>query len=220
MSLTLPLFPLHTVFFPRMVLPLHVFEPRYQLLVQYCQENMRPFGIVLIRSGQEVGGPAEPYDVGTRAEILRVTELEDGSKHIIVRGTERFVIRSLSHTQPYLVAEVDDYPLEAGDMDDTLVVRAEVLFFRYLRLFKEVEGLSISISNLPEDPEGIAWMIAWGLQVDLAKRQETLSLPSLNRILEFEEALLRREIDILEMLGSEEVQRRKPPEEMGTISPN
>ena len=53
----LDLFPLHTVLFPHMRLPLHVFEPRYRVMIRACIDEERPFGVALIRSGDEVGGP-------------------------------------------------------------------------------------------------------------------------------------------------------------------
>src|SRR4051794_30925127 len=77
-SRRIPLFPLGTVLFPGMPLPLHVFEPRYQELVRGCLEGDRTFGGCLIRSGQEVGGPADPYPVGTTCEILQVDRLDGG----------------------------------------------------------------------------------------------------------------------------------------------
>ena len=54
----LPLFPLPTVLFPGMALPLHVFEERYKLMIGECIRDSRPFGVVLIKSGPEVGGDA------------------------------------------------------------------------------------------------------------------------------------------------------------------
>ena len=63
------LFPLGTVLFPGGPLPLRVFEPRYLDMVSDCLRNERPFGVCLIRSGSEVGQPAEPYRVGTLARI-------------------------------------------------------------------------------------------------------------------------------------------------------
>src|SRR5262249_39608867 len=73
-----PLFPLNVVLFPGMPLPLHVFEPRYQEMVQACMESDRTFGVCLIRSGQEVGGPADPHPVGTTCEILEASSLGEG----------------------------------------------------------------------------------------------------------------------------------------------
>ncbi len=92
----LPLFPLSTVLFPRMVLPLHIFEERYKTMLRYCDEQDEPFGIVLIREGEEVGAPAEPYSIGTEAHILRVSDLEDERKLIVVQGRDRFRIREIS----------------------------------------------------------------------------------------------------------------------------
>ena len=66
----LPLFPLNTVLFPDMPLPLHVFEPRYLEMMDYCRRERTPFGVVLIQSGPEVGGPSLPFSVGmTRSSV-------------------------------------------------------------------------------------------------------------------------------------------------------
>ena len=51
----LPLFPLNTVLFPGMVMPLHIFEQRYRTMIGRCIEEQSPFGVVLIREGVEVG---------------------------------------------------------------------------------------------------------------------------------------------------------------------
>src|SRR5438067_12487991 len=66
MSDLLPLFPLGSVLFPGALLPLHIFEPRYRVLIRRSVEAKRPFGIVLIRSGEEVGPPAEPHQSAPR----------------------------------------------------------------------------------------------------------------------------------------------------------
>src|SRR5712691_11117723 len=65
----LPLFPLGSVLFPGALMPLHIFESRYRLLVRRCIQRKQSFGIVLIRSGSEVGASAEPHAIGTEARI-------------------------------------------------------------------------------------------------------------------------------------------------------
>jgi len=103
----LPLFPLGSVLFPGMLLPLHIFEPRYRLLVKRSIESDEPFGIVLIKSGPEVGGPAEPHRIGTTAKIMGSTPLPGGRSFIIARGDRRFEIGSIdAEREPYLVAQV------------------------------------------------------------------------------------------------------------------
>ena len=220
MSIALPLLPLHTVFFPRMLMPLLIFEERYQQMLIDCEENEKDFGISLIRSGTEVGGPADPYEIGTTAHIMRVVDMEDGRKHVIVRGTRRFVIHSLNHSRPYLVGEIDNFPLETGSVDYQLMGHTEITFYRYMQLLKQVQGVTISISNQPDDPEGIAWMIAWGLQVDSLRRQELLMCGSLHELLQREMDMLHEEIHILNLLDSEEINRTKPSRSMGSISLN
>ena len=66
----MPLFPLNVVLFPGMVLPLHIFEPRYHEMIDRCIEEKIPFGVVLIQEGQEVGGPGTPI-VSARRRALR-----------------------------------------------------------------------------------------------------------------------------------------------------
>ena len=126
MSELLPLFPLGTVLFPGALLPLHIFEPRYRLLIRRCIERQRPFGIVLIRSGTEVGGSAEPYEVGTEAKIVAESPLPNGRSYIVTRGGRRFAVESLiADAEPYLIGRVRylDEPDGDGAADNASVAR-------------------------------------------------------------------------------------------------
>ena len=102
----LPLFPLNVVLFPNSVLPLHVFEERYRLMVQRCLDGDSEFGVVLIKSGSDVGEPAEPHSVGTVARIMDVDRLEDGRMLLSVAGRGRFRIEEVTQLAPYLEGEV------------------------------------------------------------------------------------------------------------------
>ena len=88
----LPLFPLNTVLFPQGVLPLRVFETRYIDMVRECMKHDRPFGVVLIRAGQEVGAAAEPEHVGTLAYIRDWDMAQLGLMTLRTEGGERFRI--------------------------------------------------------------------------------------------------------------------------------
>ena len=83
----LPLFPLNSVLYPGTLLPLHIFEERYRSMISRCVEEKVPFGVVLVRSGEEVGGPAEPYDVGTTARVARLQRLPDGRMNLVAGRT-------------------------------------------------------------------------------------------------------------------------------------
>jgi hypothetical protein len=98
----LPLFPLHTVLFPGGLLPLKIFEARYLDMARDCLREQRPFGVCLLKSGDEVaepGRPVVPEAVGCLAEIIGCDVQQFGVLLIRARGTTRF--RLLSHrTEP------------------------------------------------------------------------------------------------------------------------
>lgn len=87
---TLALFPLHTVLYPGGLLPLRIFEPRYVGLVRDCMRDGNGFGVTPIRLGGEAGAPAEPWPLGTCAEIVDFEQGRDGLLHILAKGVWRF----------------------------------------------------------------------------------------------------------------------------------
>lgn len=88
----IPLFPLKTVLFPGGVLPLKVFETRYIDMVRDCMKHNAPFGVVLIKSGQEVGQAAEPEAIGCLASITDWDMENLGVMMLRTEGGERFRI--------------------------------------------------------------------------------------------------------------------------------
>lgn len=110
----LPLFPLHTVLFPGGPLRLRIFEPRYVDLISRCMREGSGFGVVLIVSGKEAGGPAITAPVGTFARINDFERLEDGLLGISVRGERRFRILA-SRQQPDLLNVADIEWLECDE---------------------------------------------------------------------------------------------------------
>src|SRR5690606_33277742 len=88
--MNLPLFPLNTVLFPDGHLSLRVLEQRYMDMVSQAMRNGTDFGICLIASGQEVGQPAQPHEIGTIAHIDDWDMQQLGMLNIKVRGIQRF----------------------------------------------------------------------------------------------------------------------------------
>ena len=86
----LPLFPLNTVLFPGGPLPLRIFEPRYVDMVRRCMREGAPFGVLLIRAGQEVGEVSSVADVGTSARIIDFNQMPDGLLGIVCTGDQKF----------------------------------------------------------------------------------------------------------------------------------
>jgi Lon protease-like protein len=86
----IPLFPLRTVLFPQGLLPLRIFERRYLDMIRTVMRDDSGFGVLLIRTGAEVGDVAELADVGTFARVADFDQLPDGLLKIVARGEKRF----------------------------------------------------------------------------------------------------------------------------------
>jgi Lon protease-like protein len=109
------MFPLGTVLFPSVYLPLHVFEPRYRELTRRCLDGDRAFGVALIERGNEVGGDDVRTDVGTVARIVEAAELDDGRWVLGTVGVRRIRVTRWLPDDPYPLAEVEDWDdLPAG----------------------------------------------------------------------------------------------------------
>ena len=204
MSFELPLFPLHTVLFPGMPLALHVFEPRYLQMVGECMRTRQPFGVVLIREGQEVGDPtAEPFPVGCTAEIAQLQPLEDGRLQLLVIGRDRFRILSLHRDQPYLTGTVERFPLEEKAGANRVTVEAlRPWVEQYLELLSEAGEMEFDASRLPSEPEEMAYLAATVLQVPALEKQALLAQAGATELLEEMRGLYRRELPLLRAMLS------------------
>jgi Lon protease-like protein len=190
--LELALFPLNTVLFPGATLPLHIFEDRYKQMISRCIEEGRPFGVVLIRSGREVGETAEPFDVGTTAHIARVERLDEGRMNLICVGGQRFGLVHLLQEEPYLVGEVEllETRKENDEQTQELAATAAALFAEYLRLYLALTNQWTRAIGLPGDPDALADFIGSRLAVDFGTKQRILEELSARRRLQLEVDIL------------------------------
>jgi Lon protease-like protein len=196
------LFPLNTVLFPGLVLPLRIFEQRYRLLVRDVVQAGQVFGVTLIKEGSEVGAPAVPHLIGTTARTVQVSpEAEDGF-HIITIGVQPFRIRHLQREQPYIEAEVEYLDSVWGDPDELVPLAATVRdsHRRYLALICELAGRPFREVPDELDAEALSYMVAGTLQVDLMEQQHLLEERNTARRLEVESALLERECRLIKDL--------------------
>ncbi|MEO5834152.1 MAG: LON peptidase substrate-binding domain-containing protein [Nakamurella sp.] len=116
----LPMFPLGSVLLPGQLMPLHIFEARYQAMLEHCRTHGDEFGVVLIQRGHEVGGGDIRSDVATVARILDITEAAPGHWAIITAGVRRVRVTRWHQDEPWPHADVepltdDDEPLTDDD---------------------------------------------------------------------------------------------------------
>jgi uncharacterized protein len=110
----IPIFPLNTVLFPDGLLPLKIFEQRYMDMAKTCLRDSTPFGVCLIKEGQEVGTQSIPESVGSLANIADWDMPQLGVLQIKARGGQRFFINSYQDNGAgLLIAEVDLLEAEA-----------------------------------------------------------------------------------------------------------
>lgn len=210
----LPLFPLNTVLFPGMPLPLHIFEERYKEMIADCIRENRPFGVVLIAEGNAENGPLpQPFAIGCTAEIAQVQPLEQGRMLIMTVGRERFRIVRLEYGRPYLVGMVEPAPLETED-DARLARDADALqplVIDYLHKLASVGSIEIEEDQIPEEPVPLIYLAATLVQLPADEKQALLSA---NRASVLARKLVRiynRELDLM---------RTMPVEDIGIFSLN
>ena len=202
MSELLPLFPLSTVLFPGALLPLHIFEPRYRLLVRRCVERARPFGVVFIRAGEEVGAPADPCAIGTEARIVGLTGLPDGRSFIVTKGERRFAIDSvISDAEPYLVARVrylsELEGVGARAQIDGAVEALGAYLLAVAAATDEPGEPGFANDLKAAAPVEVAYKIAGALSIDAGERQSLLEMDTASDRLREETRILQRETDLL-----------------------
>lgn len=110
---TVPIFPLSTVLFPGMRLPLKIFEVRYMEMAKACLKHDAAFGICLIREGAEVGLPAVPESVGCLARIGEWDMETLGVLKVKAQGLERFRLHGTKTTPSGLIlGDIERIPAE------------------------------------------------------------------------------------------------------------
>jgi Lon protease-like protein len=213
MAAPLPLLPLNTVLFPGSLMPLRFFEPRYLEMLADCLRDSRPFGVALIRSGKEVGGPAVPFPIGTVARITGVQRRPDGTSNLTVLGSERFTILEVLEDKPYLTAVVE--PLVDGDANEpslsALALEASRDFKRYFALLLSVANRWAPDLPLPTAPVDLSFFLADQINVPQTQRYALLSAPSVADRLRAIRASLERDSPMLEALATDKAADDKAP---------
>jgi Lon protease-like protein len=193
------MFPLGTVLFPHGLLPLHVFEPRYQTMMEHCLAGDSTFGVVLIERGSEVGGHDLRFDVGTLARVLQAARLDDGRYVLVTVGEHRVRVRRWLPDAPYPRAEVEPLTDQAdGDARDQLAGVTQVLQHSLAlrtELGEPVGGVDVALADDPVRASFEACALAGLGPLDA---QRLLELDDAGRRLADLEAQLREDVAVLE----------------------
>lgn len=202
MTQKLPLFPLNMVLFPGAPLTLHIFEERYRLMIARCLEQSTPFGVVLIREGEEVSQPAVPYGVGTVAHITKHVRLEDGRYYLAAVGQRRFRVQYALQRQPYMITSVVMLPEEGGAEVAPAVQELRATYDRYWHAVTAATGSQYQAEELSDDVIEMTYQLAHRLQVSNERKQRWLEADVATRVREIS-AALRAEMLLLPNSGGD-----------------
>jgi uncharacterized protein len=231
----LPHFPLHTVLFPHLPLPLHIFEERYRAMTRDVLADGSPYAgrfvVSMITTGREVGDDAIARPVGTVCEIRSAEEQPDGRWLLLVVGVARVLVGGIDRGGPYAVAEVEELPELDGEGAERLLPMVQRALDGYLATVKRFVARTASGGEhlkehpdvtatldqvlkpirLPDEPVAASYAVAGVLQVELSRKQHLLELADAATRLRAELELLRREVRFLD----DDAMPPVPPGELG-----
>jgi Lon protease-like protein len=203
---------LGTVLYPGLLLPLHVFEPRYRTLVADLTGPGSDrggtggiFGVIAIRAGREVGDQDVPmlHEVGCATRIRDVEALPDGRFDLITTGTRRFRLHEVDASGPYLVGAVEWLPDEPGDASPALCAAVGRSYGAYRDQLLDVAGQAPRVrGGLPSDPVVLSYLVSAAMLLELGDKQLLLEAPDAAARLRAALRLLHRERGILDRIPS------------------
>ncbi len=218
----LPYFPLHTVVFPHLPLPVHVFEDRYRAMATDLMADGSPYAgrfvVSMIVDGPEVGGDAATRPIGTICEVRTAEQFPDGRWVLLAVGVGRARLGAIDRSGPYALIEVQPVDEPLGTNASALVAPAQRALDAYLATVKRFVVRTASVGDesqettdvaasldqvlkpiqLPDDPVAASYAIGGVLQIELSRKQHLLELPDAATRLRAELDLLRRESRLLD----------------------
>ena len=167
-----PLFPLGTVLFPGGLLPLKVFEQRYVDMTKTCLRDSTPFGVCLIREGQEIGQPATPQSTGCLATIEQWDVPHPNLFALLARGGERFqVLDTTVNSSGLIIGKIEMLP-EASSNTEMDEACEEVLRLAIKRAGADSVPGPIQL----DDPLWVSYRLAEILPITPQEKQALLEI--------------------------------------------
>ncbi len=204
----LPLFPLSTVLFPGMSLPLLVFEERYRALVRDLLARPvgpgRAFGVLAIREGFEVGSNSQQsvHRTGTEAECVQIGAREDGTFDVLVVGRRRFLVNGVREGPSYLLGEVEWLGEPVGAAGPAALTMARAVFERYREAVARLYGQQMPDVDGQADPLRLSYATAATAWLPLPARQRLLEVGDATTRLTTMTAMLRAELAAMRAIPS------------------
>lgn len=164
------------------------------------------FGVVLTRSGSEVGDRPATHAVGTSATNVEQVAMPDGRSNLLVKGSRRFQILGSDWEKSYMEATVSWLdPQETAEGETELsdaVVRIQDLLGRYLTAFSQGTGQRARFRDFDDEPVAFAYAVASSLPMPVEARQRLLEATPPQQLLAVLEETVRLETALLVKTGA------------------
>jgi ATP-dependent Lon protease len=200
---TLPVIPLrNSVFFPRQVLPISIGRESSLLGIEAAtRENSQVLIVSQRESTMDTPGPSDLYSIGAVARILKVFNLPDGSKSVLLQGLNRARLLTFVQQEPHMRAatqRIDDEVVEGLNVE-ALVTSVKSAFRRVVELSPELSDEHLSIILNMDDPGGVADIASSLVSVPVQEKQEILETLNVKARLEKTHVMLGRLVQRLEI---------------------
>ncbi len=201
------MFPLNSVVFPGLSVPLVVFEDRYRALVHHLLRIENPaerfFGTVAIREGYEVGdhGTQSMFRVGCRMSLTEVEAQPDGTFHVVGVGVDRIQLDGLETSGPFPLGRVSERPEATPQVSEEVLETARATFTAYRQALARISGDPYE-GSLPRDPSYLSWTLAASAPLPMAERQSLLEAEDAGERLGLVTRLLRSELRAMNVIAS------------------
>jgi ATP-dependent Lon protease len=199
----IPLLPvMDVVLFPKMVLPLMVWEKNWVKLVDEALMKDHLIGLVMIRGkGSDPLTPEDLYTYGTVGSILKMAKVQEGGIRMMVQGISRFKIEEITGTAPYFKARIQVLKdqTETGLEMDALMNSARGLFAKVLELSPYLPSELGILAQSVEDPGSLADMITSSLNISKEEKQDILETLEVKKRLQKITVILTKELEVLEL---------------------
>ncbi len=198
----IPVFPLPLVLLPGELLPLHIFEPRYNQMLVDIEEQRNIFGVSLFETNEGFADRPEVGTIGCAAEVREVQPLPDDRSNITTLGLIRYrILNYVDAGKPYFSAEVEFFE-DLIENEELVDAEADEVFELFQRVAKAAFDLSGNRGPFPEiqrsDPERLSFLVTAAFNLENSVKYEMLETQSTLERLSRLASILRSAVDQME----------------------
>ena len=194
----------NVTFFPQALMPLHIFEPRYQQMLKDALATNRLFAVACLdtKRAKDTGQFEPPHRIATIGIVRACQKGADGTSNLLLQGLARIEIVEVLHDQPYRRVRIKALSSAPGaDTEENRRLRLNLakLLHTKQRLGSSIPREFTQFLKTVDDPETFVDLAASTLCEDPALKQKLLATLDVHRRLQLYTARLRRDIDSLKL---------------------